>query len=222
MDCPHCNRAIQPEFASAQLQSKYKGHLVAGNGRGEPASWVVESMACPACDRAIVVLNEHPQQPGKPNNSRIVQPQHIGRKPAPAEVPVDLAEDYNEASAVLGISAKASAALSRRCLQNLLRQNGYVQRDLVDAIAALINSRTLSSLLADSLNAIRHIGNFAAHPVKNKNTGEIVPVEPHEAEWNLELLDGLFEFFYVRPAKEAQKRDALNAKLIAAGKRPME
>jgi hypothetical protein len=179
-------------------------------------------MACPACGKAIVVLSELSHHDQAAKKIRIVQPQYIGRKPAPVEVPDDLAEDFNEASAVLGISPKASAALSRRCLQSVLRNNGYQRKDLVHEIKAIIDANILPRLLADSLNAVRHIGNFAAHPTKDKNTGEILPVEPHEAEWNLEVLEGLFEFFYVRPAKEAQKREALNAKLIAAGKPPME
>jgi hypothetical protein len=49
-----------------------------------------------------------------------------------------------------------------------------------------------------------------------------VAVEPHEAEWNLEVLEGLFDFFYVAPAKEQKKREALNAKLAGANKPPMK
>jgi hypothetical protein len=33
------------------------------------------------------------------------------------------------------------------------------------------------------LDAIRTIGNFAAHPIKSTSSGEIVDVEPGEAEW---------------------------------------
>jgi hypothetical protein len=38
--------------------------------------------------------------------------------------------------------------------------------------------------LADSIDAIRNIGNIVAHTTKNKSTGEILPVEVGEAEWN--------------------------------------
>ncbi len=40
------------------------------------------------------------------------------------------------------------------------------------------------------IDAVRVIGNFAAHPIKSKSTGEIVDVEPGEAEWNLNTLEG--------------------------------
>ena len=38
----------------------------------------------------------------------------------------DIAEDYNQAAIVLPYSPKASAALSRRCLQTILTEAGYI------------------------------------------------------------------------------------------------
>jgi Domain of unknown function (DUF4145) len=49
---------------------------------------------------------------------------------------------------------------------------------------------TLPSHLAGAVDAVRHIGNFAAHPIKSKSTGEVVDVEAVEAEWNLDTLGG--------------------------------
>ena len=72
------------------------------------------------------------------------------------------------------------------------------------------------------MDAVRHIGNFAAHPIKSTNTGEILPVESGEAEWNLDVLEGLFDFYFVAPAKLQNRKDQLNAKLKEAGKQPMK
>ena len=47
-------------------------------------------------------------------------------------------------------------------------------------------------------------------------------VEPKEAEWLLNWLDGLFDFYFVQPARAKARRDALNAKLQDAGKPPMK
>ena len=47
-----------------------------------------------------------------------------------------------------------------------------------------------------------------------------MPVEPGEAEWTLDVLDGLFDFYYVQPAVLAARKAALNAKLASAGKPP--
>jgi hypothetical protein len=112
--------------------------------------------------------------------------------------------------------------LSRRCLQQLLELQGYKDSNLGKAIAAVLNSNALPRSLARNLDAIRNIGNFAAHPTKDTNSGAIFAVEPEEAEWNLDVLEGLFDFYYVQPAIDGLKIEALNTKLLAAGKHAMK
>jgi hypothetical protein len=154
-------------------------------------------------------------------DERLIQPKVTARAPLPTEVPAQYANDYKEACTVLSDSAKASAALSRRCLQHLLREKAKTEkRDLADQIVEVLP--TFPSHLAEAVDAVRNIGNFAAHPIKSTNTGEIVDVEPGEAEWNLEVLEGLFDFYFVQPAILKKKRDALNAKLAEAKKPPMK
>jgi hypothetical protein len=138
------------------------------------------------------------------------------------EIPKDLAEDYEEACLVIGDSPKASAALSRRCLQSILRQQGFEDKSLFNEIQKAIDSGRLPSHIADSLDALRNIGNFAAHPMKDTSSGEVLPVEPGEAEWNLETIEFLFDFFYVQPAKTQKRKEALNEKLKQAGKPEMK
>lgn len=92
------------------------------------------------------------------------------------------------------------------------------QGDLSNEIQQVLDSKQLPSMIADGVDAVRHIGNFAAHPIKSNSTGEIVDVEPHEAEWNLDVLESLFDFYYVLPAKAQAKREALNKKLTDSGK----
>jgi Domain of unknown function (DUF4145) len=157
-----------------------------------------------------------------PTRIMMVWPKGIARAPVPPEVPPEIVEDYKEACLVLADSPKASAALSRRCLQNLLRGAGGVKPgDLFDEIQQVMDSKSLPSALAQSIDAVRVTGNFAAHPIKSKNTGQVVPVEPHEAEWNLDVLESLFDFYFVLPARIQAKRDALNKKTGDAGKPPV-
>jgi hypothetical protein len=154
---------------------------------------------------------------------QIAYPKGISRKPPAPEVPKEFAEDYKEACLVIADSPKASAALSRRCLQHILREVAKVkQSDLFSEIQEVLASGKLPSDIADALDAVRNIGNFAAHPMKSKSSGDIVPVEAGEAEWNLDVLESLFDFYFVRPATLKKQKDALNKKLIAAGKPPMK
>ena len=150
-------------------------------------------------------------------------PKAPSRVPIPKEVPIEFSGDYTEACLVLQDSPKASAALSRRCLQHILREKAGVKKsDLADEIQQVIDGGKLPSHLTESLDAIRNIGNFAAHPIKSKSSGEVVDVEAGEADWNLDVLEALFDFFFVQPELIKKKRAALNQKLGDAGKPPMK
>ena len=134
-----------------------------------------------------------------------------------------MAEDYNEACLVISDSPKASAALSRRCLQAILREAAKVKHsDLAREIQEVLDRATLPTALAESIDAVRNIGNVSAHPVKSTSPGEILPVEPHEAEWNLEVIESLFDFYFTPPAVLKRKRAILDTKLGTAGKPPMK
>lgn len=153
----------------------------------------------------------------------MVHPRGMARASLPKEVVEPFASDYREACLVLSDSPKASAALSRRCLQALLRAKASVKSgDLVKEIQQVLDSNTLPSDLAAAIDAIRAIGNFAAHPTKNTSTGQIVDVEPGEAELLLDVLEELFDFYFVRPAQLKAKLDAVNKKLVDAGKPPLK
>ncbi len=78
------------------------------------------------------------------------------------------------------------------------------------------------SHISEIVDAVRNVGNFAAHPIKSKQTGEIIEVEPGEAELNLDVIEALFDFYFVTPALIAKKKADLNKKLQDAGKPPMK
>lgn len=86
----------------------------------------------------------------------------------------------------------------------------------------MLASKQLPSAIAENLDAVRNIGNFAAHPMKDTSSGAIMPVEPEEADWNLDVIEELFDIFYVQPELAKRKRASLDAKLAAAGKPPMK
>ena len=219
MKCPHCSVQVHPAFIVTPIA---QGESFSSE-RGHKFSFQTRSMTCPACEQGIIFLSKHLtiRSPPPPNVS-LIYPKHAVRSKAAPEVVSELAQDFNEACLVLTDSPKASAALSRRCVQGVLRLQGYAQRDLAKAIDAILAAKSLPSSLAENLDAIRNIGNFAAHPVKDTNSGEIVEVEDHEADWNLDVLEGLFDFFYVQPARDAARKAALNEKLQGAGKPPMK
>jgi hypothetical protein len=119
-------------------------------------------------------------------------------------------------------SSSSRAALSRRLLQLILRDKaGAKPGDLYAEIQQVLDSGTLPSYVADSIDAVRAVGNFAAHPMKSKHTGEIASVEPGEAEWLLDTIELLFDLYFVQPARLQERRAALNAKQQDLGKGPI-
>ena len=147
------------------------------------------------------------------------------RKPTPAEVPKAIKADYEDACRVLPTSEKASAALARRCLQAILREKGYPQPDLakqIDALLAEFEMRRNRSPVACEAQSMqfRNFGNFSAHPITDRTTLQVIDVQPGEAEWCLDILEEMFDHYYVKPAQAAARKAALDAKLKAAGKPP--
>ena len=47
-------------------------------------------------------------------------------------------------------------------------------------------------------------------------------MEAGEAEWNLDVVETLIDFYFVQPAQLLKKKEALNAKLKEAGKPEMK
>lgn len=78
--------------------------------------------------------------------------------------------------------------------------------------------KAIPTSLRETVDAIRNFGNFSAHPINDVTALQIIEVEEHEAEWCLDILDEMFDHFYVRPAQAAAKKAALNAKLTSANK----
>ena len=215
LKCPYCGTAFhdKPDLRPAWT---FESGL----------TYATEAQNCPDCGEPIIYLVAGPGE-WAGQHLATVQPEQVRRlvcpavpeRHVPSEVPIEIAEDYRDATATLATSPKASAALSRRCLQNTVRQRtNIVERTLEKEIDAVIGQGLVSTGLCEQLHAVRQVGNFAAHPSKDTSTGQIVDVEPGEAEWNLDVLDGLFDELYVAPAKFASRKASLNTKLRAAGK----
>ncbi len=186
---------------------------------------------CPECNSLVVVLRlgkyrwvdaEEPGEVSEIQQEIIIYPS-TAKRSVEAEVPKEYRDAFNEANSVLPISPKASAALSRRLLQQILQgKYGIRKRDLNQEIDEFIQLPNIPSEISGAIDAIRNVGNFAAHPMKYTNSGEIVEGEKGEAEWLLDVLEQLFDCAFTQPAKAQKRKDELNKKLVSLGKGPMK
>jgi len=136
-------------------------------------------------------------------------------KPQPDFIPIALRTDYLEACRIRDLSPKASATLARRCLQGMIRDFcGIAEKTLFKEIAELKKridagqapqGVTIESV--DAIDAVRTVGNIGAHMESDVNL--IVDIEPGEAQLLIELVETLFDDWYVAREKRRQRFEAI-------------
>ena len=219
MTCGHCLVAFHGTWTVDRIS----------NISSPIRSWSVYSTTCPNCKEPTIIIKV--KQPVYDAQAYMMRhkgkaytayPQSPRRAPIGDAVHPAFKEDYEEACAVLSVSPKASAALSRRVLQAILKDQGYESSNLAKQIDSVLSEtspdKVLPAAIRDTIDAVRTFGNFAAHPITDKTSLQIIDVEPNEAEWCLDIIETLFEHYYVRPAETRKKLGKLNEKMARAGK----
>jgi len=137
-------------------------------------------------------------------------------KPLPGYIPQAIVDDYNEACLIRDLSPKASATLSRRRLQGMIRDFWKVTKPTlfqeIEAIKDKIDSDTW-----EAIDAVRNLGNIGAH--MQKDIDVIVDVDPAEAQHLINLIELLIEDWYVTRHDRAQRKKAV-VDAAAAKKNP--
>jgi hypothetical protein len=239
--CPHCNTSIH--LAKTGEKVIYHESLPNEQENGEFVRPVRASILawgfCPECNNLIVLLrtggsysnrqieSESPQISNL-NRWGILYPRKFSNRNINDQtIPEEYRKDFNEAAAVLSISPKASAALSRRLLERILKEHYKIpdkgkEYTLTGKITYLKDKFDIPIYISESLDIVKEIGNFAAHPLKDKTAEAIVEVEASEAEFDLDVLEALFQFIFVEPAKRKQITDKMNKALLSVGKKPIK
>ena len=151
----------------------------------------IQTMNCPNCHKVSIDIVGVGSQ--FPNRIMHFNPISLA-KVYPKYIPQTIRSDYEEAHAILNLSPKASATLSRRCLQGMIRDFwGISKARLVDEIDALKESVDPST--KNVLDALRKLGNIGAHPEKDVNL--IVDIEPNEAHKLLKFIELLMQKWYI-------------------------
>lgn len=203
-NCPFCNRTAS---ITQQSQSVFNNRFDDGNKYGEQLVRIVAT-TCPNrdCAEFSLVVQLHKPSPNGAGIGELIQKWPIRpsstAKVFPSYVPKVITEDYTEACLIRDLSPKASATLSRRCLQGMIRDYWKISRGrLVDEIEALAEKVDATTWAA--IDAVRKVGNIGAH--MEKDIGIVIEVDPGEAQILIGLIETLLKEWYVaRHEREAQ------------------
>ena len=129
-------------------------------------------------------------------------------KQFPDYIPKAIRQDYEEAYSIVNLSPKASATLSRRCLQGMIRDFWKIKPStLFKEIGEL--EHKIPVMQWKVLDGIRKVGNIGAHMEKDINV--IVDIDPGEAEKLLKVIEKLMNDWYV----ERHETELLYGDIIA-------
>jgi hypothetical protein len=224
--CPYCNQATTITDINTDTKRHEFNHL---NKEGDLAL-LTQVIVCPnpecrECEiYATLYKLKKVTQVNAASYMALIEPALMvwklkpksGARPFPAYIPKPVLADYNEACLIVDDSPKASATLSRRCLQGMIRDFwGIKDKTLaleINALQGKIDPTTWAAI-----DAVRGVGNIGAHMEKDINL--IVDVESEEAQQLIGLIEFLLKDWYVgRHEREEHKRRviALGAAKAAA------
>jgi len=126
----------------------------------------------------------------------------------PDYIPKQLRNDYLEACLIKDKSPKASATLSRRCLQGMIRDFwGITKARLIDEIEELKSH--VDATTWGAIDSVRQVGNIGAHMEKDVNI--IIDVDENEAGLLIWLIETLFQEWYIARFDRKERMHALTS-----------
>ncbi|MFD2116389.1 DUF4145 domain-containing protein [Paenibacillus yanchengensis] len=194
--CPFCRRIMSEN--SSTLRIYQSSFYLENTKHQQDVNITLVYHKCPGCDKTCVysigsgVENIDIVTPLFPQSFAIQFPDYI---------PKPIRSDYEEACAIVNLSPKASATLSRRCLQGMIRDFWNISKKrLVDEMDELKNLVPAAQWRV--IDGIRRIGNIGAHMEKDVNL--IIDIQPEEATKLIKLIELLIEQWYIQRHEQVQ------------------
>jgi Domain of unknown function (DUF4145) len=228
MKCPTC-RENTPDAWAPLWVINADGSRTHGLSRGPTGLVGIELdwMRCAnkACEELVIRVKQTVRRFGDPPPPEEVSGwfacPRFARRPIDPLVPERYQRDYEDAAAILDISPRMSAVLSRRILADLLEEYaGQDQFSLASRIDNFMKDTQHPFELRKNLHYLREIADFSAHTQTN-DQAEMIDVSQEEAEWTLEIVDRLFAYFIVTPERDKAMRTAFDEKLREAERKPI-
>ncbi len=132
----------------------------------------------------------------------------------PDYIPVQIRNDYTEACKIRDLSPKASATLSRRCMQGMIRDFWKIQKANLKLEIDELNSK-VDPLTWSAIDSVRQIGNIGAH--MERDIDLIIDIDPNEADLLIGLIENLIKDWYITRTQREQQ--LLELKKLAEDKK---
>lgn len=151
----------------------------------------VQYLKCPSCSSYTLNIKSSGEcfEPFETLIHPITLAKHF-----PEYIPAQIRKDYEESYSIVSLSPKASATLSRRCLQGIIHDFWDIKEKNLNAEITSLKSR-ISPSLWKAIDGIRTIGNIGAHMESDINV--IVDIDSGEAEKLLKLIEHLIKEWYI-------------------------
>jgi hypothetical protein len=208
------------------------GRMDVGENKHGSFGYQLSAIGCsnPACKEVYVRIFlgtvEYNRHSGQLDFKEVVSNHYIrpesNAKPQPDYIPIAIRQDYEEACKIRHLSPKASATLSRRCIQGMIRDFCNIKAATLNREIEELRRQTLegsappgvSAESIDALDHIRQVGNIGAHMEKDINV--IIEVDPDEAQVLVDIVELLFQEWYI--ARKARQDRLAKVKSIAERK----
>ena len=204
--CPFCNKE---QTVTEERRQATVADLTIDNADG-PRRLVVKFLICPdpACRKFSLTASLHGLEQvgarsytGKLLKTWALVPPSRART-FPVTLPQQILEDYQEACLTVEVSPKVSAALSRRCLSEMLRDFWQAQPGSLNDEFRQIRSM-VDPLTWETIESVRKNGMIAAR--METEGAEVLDADPVEAKLLIGLIETLIEDWYVT-RKDRKKR----------------
>lgn len=200
--CPYCSSVMAINNSTFHSTKQYffgSWSYASGHTDSPPDDCIhIKFYKCPHCREVSIRID------GEGNSTKHLsswfKPNSIAQQ-FPDYIPEAIRSDYEEACAIVSLSPKASATLSRRCLQAMIRDFwGIADKTLYKEISVLQSKVSPSQWKV--LDALRKIGNIGAHPEADVNL--IIDIDPSDAEKLIKVIELLIQQWYINRHEEEQ------------------
>lgn len=201
--CPYCS-VVMPITADTfdyRLPSYEASNGYYGPNHYYDSTLQISFYRCPSCGNYTIFADG--MGDSVQSLHTILKPNSLAKQ-FPDYIPDAIRNDYEEACAIVNLSPKASATLSRRCLQGMIRDFWKIKEsNLAKSIEKLEGQITAPQWKV--IDGVRRIGNIGAHMENDINL--IVDIEPDEAQKLIKLIEHLLEQWYINRHEQEQLYD---------------